>query len=153
MPRPTDTDYRNLLAFRTQLRRFNRWSEEQAAAAGLTHAQHQLLVAVRGHPDPRGPTIGEIAGYLLIRHHSAVQLVDRVQALGLVARLPDRDDQRVVRIGLTAAGDERVHALTALHLEELRRLAPLLDQLVARLGELAAARGRDGGLPAPERTR
>jgi DNA-binding MarR family transcriptional regulator len=131
----TDGEYQHLLAFRTGLRRFNRWSEEQAAAAGLTHAQHQLLVAVRGHPDPRGPTIGDVAGYLLVRHHSAVELVDRVQALGLVRRLPDRDDQRVVRLALTASGHERVSALTALHLEELRRLAPLLGRLVAGLDE------------------
>jgi DNA-binding MarR family transcriptional regulator len=131
----TDSEYRNLLVFRAALRRFDRWSERQAAAVGLTHAQHQLLVAVRGHPDERGPTIGELAGYLLVRHHSAVELVDRTQALGLVERRPDAEDQRVVRLVLTPEGEERVRALTALHIEELRRLAPLLDTLVAGLGD------------------
>jgi|SRR5262245_6352248 len=143
MPRLTDSEYRNLLASRTGLRRFLRWSEQQAAQAGLTPAQHQLLVAVRGHPDPRGPTIGQVAGHLLVRHHSAVELVDRAQALGLVERVPDGDDQRVVRLALTPAGHHRVRALTDLHLEELRRLAPLLDALVAGLGEGARPRPAD----------
>jgi DNA-binding MarR family transcriptional regulator len=69
--------YERLLRFRTGLRRFLRWSAEQAALAGLTPAQHQLLLAVRGHPEPQGPTIRDVAGYLLLRHHSAVELVDR----------------------------------------------------------------------------
>ena len=67
-----DADYEDLLSLRTGLRRFLRWSEQQAEAAGLTPAQHQLLLAVRGHADPRGPTVGEVADYLLLRHHSAV---------------------------------------------------------------------------------
>ena len=75
-----DADYEDLLALRTGLRRFLRWSEQQAEAAGLTPAQHQLLLAVRGHPDRRGPTVGEVADYLLLRHHSAVGLVDRAVA-------------------------------------------------------------------------
>jgi hypothetical protein len=56
----SDTDYRRLLALRTQLRRFDRWSEQRARDFGLTHAQHQLLLAIRGHNDARGPTIGEV---------------------------------------------------------------------------------------------
>ena len=71
-----DADYRRLLEFRTGLRRFLHWSEEQARAAGVTPAQHQLLLAIRGH-DGAGPTIGDVADYLLLRHHSAVGLVDR----------------------------------------------------------------------------
>jgi DNA-binding MarR family transcriptional regulator len=131
----SDGQYERLLVFRTGLRRFQRWSEQQAAAAGLTPAQHQLLVAVRGHRDHRGPTIGEVAEYLLIRHHSAVELVDRAEAGGLIERRPDPDDQRIVRLGLTAVGLARVEALSELHLSELARLAPLLDRLVADLGE------------------
>ena len=81
-----DESYAQLLALRTGLRRFQRWSEQQAADAGLTPAQHQLLLAIRGHSDPRGPTIGEVADYLLLRHHSTVGLVDRADAAGLVTR-------------------------------------------------------------------
>src|SRR4051794_39061681 len=84
-----EPDYRALLAFRTALRRFNHWSEAQAEAAGLTHAQHQLLLAVKGHHDGRGPTIGEVADYLLLRHHSAVELINRAQAAGFVERTKD----------------------------------------------------------------
>jgi len=118
-----DDVYARLLALRTGLRQFQRWSERQARAAGLTPAQHQLLLAIRGHPDPRGPTIGEVADYLLLRHHSAVGLVDRADAAGLVVRVRDPNDHRVVRLRLTARGAERLEALSALHLEELDRLA------------------------------
>src|SRR5580698_1525208 len=102
--RLTDADYEDLLTLRTGLRRFLRWSEQQAEDAGLTPAQHQLLLAIRGHPDPRGPTIGEVADYLLLRHHSAVGLIDRADAAGLVQRSRDPEDHRVVRLQLTAMG-------------------------------------------------
>lgn len=133
MPRLSERQYRDLLAFRVALRRFNRWSEDQARAVGLTHAQHQLLLAVRAHDDDRGPTIGEVADYLLLRHHSAVELVDRAVATGVLERLRDPEDARVVRLGLTPLGKERITQLTALHLEELRRLAPFLEHLTAGL--------------------
>jgi len=128
-----DKDYARLLEFRTGLRRFLRWSEQQATAAGLTPAQHQLLLAVRGHHDPTGaglgPTIGDVADSLLLRHHSAVELVDRAVAAGLVERRPDRADQRQVRLVLTAAGSNRLEHLTAVHVEELARLGAALRAL------------------------
>jgi len=133
VPRLSERQYRDLLAFRVALRRFNRWSEDQARAAGLTHAQHQLLLAVRAHADPRGPTIGEVADYLLLRHHSAVELIDRAATAGVIERGRDDDDARVVRLALTPLGAERIAQLTALHLEELRRLAPFLDHLTEGL--------------------
>jgi DNA-binding MarR family transcriptional regulator len=124
-----DADYEDLLALRTGLRRFLRWSEQQAEEAGLTPAQHQLLLAVRGHSDPRGPTIGEVADYLLLRHHSAVGLIDRADAAGLVERVRDANDHRLVRLQLTATGTERLEALSAPHLEELQRLARKLPSV------------------------
>lgn len=125
MPLP-DEVYGRLLALRSGLRRFLRWSEQQARAAGLTPAQHQLLLAVRGHGDPRGPTIGEVADYLLLRHHSTVELVDRAEAAGLVVRTRDEADHRIMRLQLSDDGAARIEALSALHLEELKRLAPHL---------------------------
>src|SRR4051812_42497761 len=92
-----DEQYRELLAFRTGLRRFLRWSGEQAEAAGLTAQQHQLLLTIRGHNGSRGPTMGDAADALLLRHHSAVELVDRADQSGLVRRVADADDRRVVR--------------------------------------------------------
>jgi DNA-binding MarR family transcriptional regulator len=118
-----DDVYTRLLALRTGLRRFLHWSEQQAANAGLTPAQHQLLLAIRGHADPRGPTIGEVAEYLLLRHHSVVGLVDRADSAGLVGRERDQDDHRVVRLHLTEDGSRRLEALSALHLQELERLS------------------------------
>jgi DNA-binding MarR family transcriptional regulator len=121
-----DPDYQRLLAFRTGLRQFLRWSEDAAATAGVTAAQHQLLLAVRGHDDPRGPTIGDIAGYLLTRHHSVVELVDRAERAKLVRRVHDDGDQRIVRIRLTPTGARRLEQLSTAHLEELARLAPIV---------------------------
>ena len=126
----SDRQFEELLAFRVALRRFLAWSEAAAADAGLTATQHQLLVAVRGHPDEQGPTISDLAGYLLIRHHSAVGLVDRVEALGLVARATDPIDQRVVRVRLTPEGSARVEGLARIHLEELRHVEPALRTLL-----------------------
>lgn len=127
--RLNERDYSDLLAFRTALRRFDRWSEAQARAVGLTHAQHQLLLAVKGHDDERGPTIGDVGDYLLLRHHSAVELVNRAEAGGFVERMRDERDGRVVRLRLTALGEDRVDRLAQLHLGELRRLAPMLEHL------------------------
>jgi DNA-binding MarR family transcriptional regulator len=128
-----DDDYRRLLEFRTGLRRFLRWSEEQARRVGLSPARHQLMLAIRGDPDPRGPTIGDVADYLLLRHHSAVELVDRAETAGLVRRRPDRDDQRIVRLRLTARGADKLRRLTAVTLEELARLSPGLQPVWAGL--------------------
>lgn len=123
-----DPDFERLLAFRSGLRRFLHWSEGQAAAAGLTATQHQLLLAVRGHPG-RHPTIRDVADHLLIRHHSAVELVDRAAAAGFVRRVTDPIDHRVVHVALTAAGNRKLQGLSALHLEELRRMAPRIRSL------------------------
>lgn len=130
MSQLTREDFEKLLDFRVALRRFQRWSEDQAQAAGLTHVQHQLLVAIKGHPGDRPPTIGDLAGYLLQRPHSTVELVDRAEAAGLVARAADAGDGRVIRVVLTSEGDRIMQELTAAHLERLRDLAAVLDELV-----------------------
>jgi DNA-binding MarR family transcriptional regulator len=139
-PDPTSEDYRHLLELRTGLRRFLRWSERQAKSAGLTPAQHQLLLAIRGHPDPRGPTVGDVAAYLLLRHHSVVGLVDRAQTAGLVTRTQDRDNHSVVRLQLTDKGSLRLESLSELHLQELAHLAPTMHALWA-----AVESAGDGG--------
>jgi DNA-binding MarR family transcriptional regulator len=128
-PTPTDDDYRRLLELRTGLRRFLRWSEAQARATGVTPAQHQLMLAIRGHGGDRGPTVGEVAGYLLLRHHSAVGLIDRAEAAGLVVRGPDPDNPSAVRLRLTEQGSRRLEALSELHLAELEHLAPTMHVL------------------------
>jgi DNA-binding MarR family transcriptional regulator len=128
---PSREDFVRLLAFRVSLRRFQRWSEDQAAESGLTHVQHQLLVAVKGHPGDIPPSIGELADYLLLRHHSAVELVDRAESAGLVHRVGDAADARVVRVELARKGDRLITELTGAHLDELHKLAAALNELVA----------------------
>jgi DNA-binding MarR family transcriptional regulator len=124
----SDADYQELLAFRDGLRRFLRWSEQHALQAGITPAQHQLLLAIRGHPG-RAPTIGDVADHLLLRHHSVVGLADRAVVAGLVERQIDSEDHRVVRLHLTASGTRRLEALVTAHVDELDRLGPILTQL------------------------
>jgi DNA-binding MarR family transcriptional regulator len=138
----TNDDYERLLEFRTRLRRFSHWSEEQAVAAGLTPAQHQLLLAIRGHRDPKGPTIGDVAEALLLRHHSVVGLIDRAEAAGFVRRQIDRGDQRIVRLHLTALGRGRLRRLSARHFEELERLTA---QGGAIWADFASDPARSGG--------
>lgn len=128
-PRVTNADYARLLRLRTRLRQFEHWSAEQAAAMGLTASQHQLLLAIRGHGGADGPTIGDVADYLLVRHNTAVELVNRTQELGLIDRHRDGADHRVVRLTLTDEGRKRLNALSADHLEELAELAAVVDEL------------------------
>ena len=123
---PTDAQYQQLLAFRTRLRQFDQWSREAAEAHGLTHHQHQLLLAVRGSTSADGPTVGELATALLLRRHSATELVNRTQSLGLIERARDEQDARRVHLRLTERGHDVLTALTSSHLEELRSLQPLL---------------------------
>jgi DNA-binding MarR family transcriptional regulator len=147
MPRSrpvTETDYRRLLALRTGLRHFLRWSEEQAAASGLTPSQHQLLLAIRGHPSDEDPTVGELASTLLLRHHSAVELVDRSEEAGLVRRRRDPEDHRVVRLSLTPRGARVLEGLSERHLEELARLARSIGPLLSGLDEPALEAARSG---------
>jgi DNA-binding MarR family transcriptional regulator len=126
---PTDKEYERLLDFRIQLRRFDQWSRAAAEEQGLTHAQHQLLLAIRGHRGPDGPTIGDVAEALLVKHHTASELVTRAEDLGLVDRQRSAEDSRRVHLSLTDKGNDALQRLTAVHLEELRRLAPLLEAL------------------------
>jgi DNA-binding MarR family transcriptional regulator len=126
---PTREDFENNLRFRVTLRRFLRWSEDQAGAAGLTPAQHQLLVAIKGHPGPEPPAIRDLAEYLLLQSHSTVGLVDRAEGVGVVHRQQDGKDARVVRVHLTEKGDRLVENLTSAHLAKLYNLAEALNNL------------------------
>jgi len=135
----SDRDYERLLEFRVELRRFLRWSDDRVAAAGLTPNQHQLLLAVRGHAGPGDPTIGDLANYLFVRHHSVVGLVDRAAEAKLVRRVRDRDDQRIVRVLLTPKGARKLESLAAEHLEELGRVGLALGEVSEDLTQGASA--------------
>ena len=135
-------DFEYLLRLRTGLRRFLRWSEQQAQAAGVTSAQHQLLLAIRGHPGAAPPTIGEIADYLVLRHHSASELVDRAAAAGLVVRNPDPVNGTQVRVSLTETGMVKLNRLAETHLAELVHLAPTMRALWGALEANASSAPR-----------
>ena len=106
---------------------FDQWSRQAAEERGLTHTQHQLLLAIRGSGRAEGPTIGDVAQALMIKHHTASGLVDRTQELALVERVRDSEDSRRVHLRLTENGHRVLRELTAVHLEELRRLGPMLE--------------------------
>lgn len=113
-------DYQALAEFRYQIRRILRFSEEAAYATDLEPQQHQLLLAIKGLPPGRKAAVGEIAERLQIRHHSTVELIDRLVKRGLVERHRDDEDQRRVIVNLTPQGEEILYALSQQMLTELR---------------------------------
>lgn len=125
--------YENLAAFRYALRQFLRFSEEAALAAGVTAQQHQALLAIRGFPDREVVSVGELAERLQLRHHSAVELLDRLAGLKLVSRKPSTGDRRKVDVRLTARGQQILTRLSSVHEEQLRRIGPELRQVLEQL--------------------
>ncbi|WP_409191079.1 MarR family winged helix-turn-helix transcriptional regulator [Bradyrhizobium sp. RDM4] len=131
-----DADYTALAQFRYQIRSFLAFSEAAAAQQGLTPTQHQALLGIKGFAGPVPSTVGDVARFLLIRHHSAVELINRLAKLGLVSRLSDPEDARRVHLKLTKKGEQKLHALSRKNLEELRRAAsPALSRLLKSFRE------------------
>lgn len=128
----TKADYEALFAFRRALRGFVVFSEQAARADGLTPRQHQALLAIKGAPGRTKLTIGEVASALLVRPHSAVELVDRLAETGLVEREGDPRDHRRVAVGLTPRAEMVLRDLSAAHLRELNAIRPMLLDLLAR---------------------
>ncbi|MCC6341803.1 MAG: MarR family transcriptional regulator [Bryobacterales bacterium] len=120
------SDYRQLAAFRHQLRLFLHFSESQAREHGLEPQQHQALLALKGMPEGRRPTIGDLAERLLLRHHTTVELVNRLESAGLVRRRPGTEDRREILLHLTAKGSRKLASLSVAHQEELRIKGPEL---------------------------
>ncbi len=133
-PRPlSDTEYQTLARFRHALRRFVRFSEEAAREAGITPAQHQLLLAIRGHADGQPVPVADLAEMLQLRLHSAGELVDRAVGNGLVRRVSDPADHRRVLVELTTEGNAHLRELALLHRDELRRFQAELNELLDEL--------------------
>lgn len=125
-----DSDYEALAQFRYQVRTFLAFSEAAAQQAGLTPQQHQALLAIKGFAGPEAASVGDIARFLLIRHHTAVELMDRMAKLKLVTRVADPEDARRVRLKLTARGERKLQALSRIHLDELRTASPALSRIL-----------------------
>jgi len=132
-PSLTDEDYRALADFRLALRLFLAFSKQAAAQAGLTAAQHQALLAIKGMTGTRPVHVGDLASWLGVRHHSCVGLVERLLSLGLVAKRADPRDRRRVVLKLTARAERKRAALAAVHRDEWRRRAGTLGLLRAAI--------------------
>jgi DNA-binding MarR family transcriptional regulator len=131
--KPESADYRALAEFRYALRQFLEFSGSAARGVGLTPQQHQALLVIIGAPDQNPVTVGFLAERLLLKHHSTVELVDRLTELDLLKRLPDAADRRKVLLGLTPKARRLLTKLSATHLEELRRIRPVFAALLERL--------------------
>ena len=129
----SDADYRSLAEFRHALRRFLAFSEHAAREHGLTPSQHQLLLAIRGHPGPSDPSTSDLAEVLQLKLHSVGELADRAVENGLIVRRFDPADARRSLLSLTDEGRSQLDSLSVLHRRELRRfrveLAAILDEL------------------------
>ena len=144
----TAKDYESLAALRYYIRRFLHFSELAVRRMGLEPGQHQLMLALKGLPPATRPRIGELAERLQIRHHSTVELVNRLATRGYVKRLKGQNDRREVLVILTPKGESVLRELSLHHRAELRKEGPaLLGALRQAMGSSKNANGRDRGLP------
>lgn len=134
--------YRDLAEFRRQIRRFLHFSESTARQHGLEPQQHQLLLTVHGLPEGVRPTIGELASRMFIQHHSAVELVKRLEHTGAIARVAGETDRREVLVKLTEKGTAALRNLALAHREEMEKAGPelarVLQQVLRHAKEVAA---------------
>jgi DNA-binding MarR family transcriptional regulator len=126
----TKANYEALAEFRSELRKFLAFSEAAAMKTGVTPQQHQAMLAIKGAPERESLSIGEIADRLLVRHHTIVELVDRLSDLGLVVRNPDPTDRRKIQVALTKHGHATIDKLSSIHVEELKSIRPTLRKLL-----------------------
>jgi DNA-binding MarR family transcriptional regulator len=136
-------DYQALAEFRYQLRRFLRFSEQEARAAGIEPQQQQMLLAIKGLPPQTTASVGDLAERLQLQHHSTVELINRMVDRGLLERRRDTTDQRRVLVELTERGDDLLRKLSLLHRMELRSMAPVLvESLTALAPQLGSGKAR-----------
>lgn len=128
----SDADYQALASFRHELRRFTRFSETAAKSAGLTPQQHQALLAIRS-AEGKGMSIGDLAEHLMLRPHTVSELTDRLVSLDLVSRDSAQHDRRSVTLNLTPNAEAILVSLSVTHRDELRKMRPLLTELLEKL--------------------
>jgi DNA-binding MarR family transcriptional regulator len=145
----TSASYRQLAAFRYEMRRFLSFSEQAARNAGIEPQQHQLLLAIRGLPNGERPTIGTVAERLCIQHHTAVGLVDKLEGHGLLVRERGTSDKREVLLRLTPEGEALLRRLSTLHQQQLIVVGPAM---VSALSAIVAEAGGTSLSQAPALT-
>ncbi len=136
-------EYRALAEFRYQIRRFLGFSEELVRAAGMEPQQHQLLLAIKGLPDGVTATVGELAERLQLKHHSTVELVNRLEKLRYVARAASQEDRRQVIVRLTPSGAGILRKLSLSHHQELEVAGPRLSKALRSIARQHGAKRRD----------
>ena len=135
-------DYARLAAFRFALRKFLRFSETAAAGVGITGQHYQAMLIMRACPEDSRVTINELAQQLMLKHNTAVELVDRLARQDLVTREASSGDRRKVELALTARGRHILARLAAVHRRELERMGPLFKRFFAELSRNERARSR-----------
>jgi len=133
MKKLTLSDYQALAEFRYQIRRFLHFSEQVVKKAGLERGQYQLMLAIKGMPPGVRPRIRELANRMQIRHHSAVELINRLEGGGFVNRTRAEEDRREVLLALTAKGEKVLSELALHHHNELRDAGPELVTALRRI--------------------
>lgn len=124
-------DYTALAEFRYQLRLFLEFSENEAKRVGLSPRQHQAILVIKGYGNGQPITIGDLANRLRIRHHSAVELANRLCENDLVTRSQDDEDQRRILLRLTKQAEAYLAELSVAHLSELSRIEPTLRKVLS----------------------
>ncbi len=150
MRKLTLADYEALAEFRYQIRQFLHFSEEAVKRAGMEKQQYQFMLAIKGMPEGVRPLIRELAQRMQIQHHSAVELVNRMEAKGFVRRERGQNDRREVLVGLTPKGESVLAELAQHHRDELRTAGPRLIAALQRL-QLGGARRKAGDLKTRKR--
>jgi DNA-binding MarR family transcriptional regulator len=133
MRKLTVADYQALAEFRYQIRKFLHFSERAVEAAGLERGQYQLMLSIKGMPPDSRPRIRDLADMLQIQHHSAVELINRMEARGYVYRERSQEDRREVLLALTPRGEKVLAELALHHHEQLQEAAPQLVSALRRV--------------------
>ncbi|MQB42033.1 helix-turn-helix domain-containing protein [Rhizobium sp. ICMP 5592] len=129
----SQADYEALATLRFTLRKFMDFSTSAAHQEGLPPQQHQALLAIKGNPRGEAMTIGMLAERLLVAPHTATELVGRLIDAGYVTRHPDPTDKRRQTLQLTEKSEEVLRRLSAIHLQEIRDMAPELIDILTHL--------------------
>lgn len=135
-------EYRQIAEFRYQIRQFLHFSEEAARASGIEPQQHQLLLAIKGLPEGTRPTITALSSRLSLRHHSTVELANRLVSRGAILRRHSEDDAREVLLELTPRGEQILRKLSVLHWQELQTSGPALSNSLRAIVEHASEPSR-----------
>jgi DNA-binding MarR family transcriptional regulator len=134
--------YRQLAEFRYRIREFLHFSEEAARVSGIEPQQHQLLLAIKGLPEATRPTVTALSSRLCLRHHSTVELIDRLVDRGAVTRRHSEEDRREVLVELTSHGEHLLHSLSLLHWQELQNSGPALSEALQAVVQSTARNRR-----------